>query len=106
MNVKLLTKHHWEFLSLIGDCTGSSEPIHVKMPHCWKSHVAAQLSEFNCLITLYLNVFKKKDKILDYRPFSQSLISIIQELSNITRLLPVFVADQAGISMTRSQNTN
>ena len=41
MIVKLLTKHHLEFLSLKGGCTGLSESIHVKMPHCWKSHVAA-----------------------------------------------------------------
>ena len=43
MNVKLLTEHHLEFLSLKGGYTGSFESIHVKMPHCWKSHVAAQL---------------------------------------------------------------
>ena len=42
MSVKLLTEHHLEFLSLKGGCTGSSESIHVKMPHCWKSHVVAQ----------------------------------------------------------------
>ena len=29
------------FFSLKEDCKGSSESIHVKMPHCWKSHVAA-----------------------------------------------------------------
>ena len=44
MSVKLLTEHHLEFLSLKGGCTGSSEPTPVKMPHRWKSHVAAQLS--------------------------------------------------------------
>ena len=44
MNIKLLTEHHFEFLSLIGGCTGLSESIHVKIPLCWKSHVAAQLS--------------------------------------------------------------
>ena len=43
MSVKLLTEHHLEFLSLTGGCTGSSDIIHVKMPHCWKSRVAAQL---------------------------------------------------------------
>ena len=43
MSVKLLTKHHLEFLSFKGDCTGSSESTLVKMPHCWKSHVTAQL---------------------------------------------------------------
>ena len=41
--VKLLTGHHLEFLSLKGGCTGSSESIHVKTPHCWKSYIAAQL---------------------------------------------------------------
>ena len=43
MIVKLLTEHHLEFLSLKGGCTGSSESTHVKIPHCWKSHVTAQL---------------------------------------------------------------
>ena len=43
MTVKLLTEHHLEFLSLRGDCTGSSESTLVKMPHCWISHVAAQM---------------------------------------------------------------
>ena len=41
MTVKLLTKHHLEFLSLKGGCAGSSESTLVKMPNCWKSHVAA-----------------------------------------------------------------
>ena len=41
MIVKLLTEHHLEFLSLKGGCSGSSESTHVKMPHCWKSHVTA-----------------------------------------------------------------
>ena len=50
MIVKLLTEHYLEFLSFKGGCRGSSEPTHVKMPHCWKSHVAAQL--FN-LISAY-----------------------------------------------------
>ena len=41
MTGKLLTKHHLEFLSLKGGCTGSSESTLVKMPHCWKSHAMA-----------------------------------------------------------------
>ena len=44
MAVKLLTKPYLEFLSLKSGCTGSSESTLVKMPHCWKSHVAAHLS--------------------------------------------------------------
>ena len=39
--VKLLTEHHLKFLSLKGDCTGSSESTLVKMSNCWKSHAAA-----------------------------------------------------------------
>ena len=46
MNIKLLAEHHLEFLSLKGSCTGSSESTLVKMPHFWKSHVAAHL--FGC----------------------------------------------------------
>ena len=41
MTVKLLTEQCLEFLSLKGGCTGLSESTLVKMPHCWKSHVAA-----------------------------------------------------------------
>ena len=43
LSAKLLVKHHLEFLSLNGGCTGSSESALVKMPHCWKSHVAARI---------------------------------------------------------------
>ena len=42
MIVKLLTEHHLEFLKLKGGCTGSPEFTFVKMPHCRRSHVAAQ----------------------------------------------------------------
>ena len=41
MTVKLQTEHDLKFLSLKGGCTGSSESIHVIMPHRWKSRVAA-----------------------------------------------------------------
>ena len=44
MSVKLLTEHHLEFLSLKGGCTGLSVSTLVKIPHFWKSHVAAHLS--------------------------------------------------------------
>ena len=37
----LLNESYLEFLSLKGGRIGSSESIHVKMPHCWKSHVTA-----------------------------------------------------------------
>ena len=31
---------HFDFLSLKGGCTGSSESTLVKIPHCWKSHLS------------------------------------------------------------------
>ena len=43
MSIKLLTEHLLEALSLKGGFTGSAESTRVKMPHCWKSHVAAHL---------------------------------------------------------------
>ena len=43
MTIKLLTEHHLEFLNSKGGCRGSSEPTHVKIPHCWKPHNAARL---------------------------------------------------------------
>ena len=45
MNVKQLTDHHLECLSLKGGCRGLSESTHVKMPHCWKSHAQAHISK-------------------------------------------------------------
>ena len=55
MSVKLLTEHHLEFLSLKGGCTGSSESKLVKVPHCWKSHAAAQLYVIMVLIIFAQN---------------------------------------------------
>ena len=51
MTMKLLSEQHFVFLSLIGGCTSSSESTVVKMSHCWKFHVVAQLIYCNCLHT-------------------------------------------------------
>ena len=51
MSVKLLTENHLEFLSLKGGCRSWSESALVKMPHCWKSHVMAQLAMNSYLLT-------------------------------------------------------
>ena len=61
MSIKLLTEHHLEFLSLKGDCRGSSESTHVRMQHCWKSHVAAHITfrmtlEVPCIISYIENL--------------------------------------------------
>ena len=55
MSVKLLAELHFEFLSLKGGCTGSSEATLVKMPHCWKSHVAVQLLVLKRTVSMRLN---------------------------------------------------
>ena len=55
VTVKLLTKQHLEFLSLKGSCAGSSEVTLVKMPHCWKSHVAAHMCSFEMRLETYPN---------------------------------------------------
>ena len=60
MTVKLLTKHHLEFLSLKGGCTCSSESTLVKMPHCWNSHVVAHTWASpwnNCTYQIYIETF-------------------------------------------------
>ena len=43
MDVKLLTEFYFEFISLKVGCTGVSESTLVKMSHCWKSYVMAQI---------------------------------------------------------------
>ena len=43
MSVKLLTEQHLKFLSWIGGCTDPFESTLVKMPHCWKSRITAQM---------------------------------------------------------------
>ena len=45
-----LLRHHLEFLSLKGGCRGSSDSVHVKMPHCWKSHSLADYYVILCYL--------------------------------------------------------
>ena len=43
MTLRLVTEYPFGFLNMYGGCIGSSEPTLVKMPHCWKTHVTAQI---------------------------------------------------------------
>ena len=45
MNINILTKLHLEFINVTGGCTGLSKFIHVILPHCWKTLVAAQVKK-------------------------------------------------------------
>ena len=60
MRVTLLTEHHLRVLNFKGGCTGSSESTLVKMPHYWKSHVAAHLLCQHRFIDKYLGRGKEK----------------------------------------------
>ena len=70
MITKLLPERHLEFLRLKGGCTGPSVSTLVKMPHCWKSHVTAQICSRAaadnvlfpvCLFFLYISKVSKND---------------------------------------------
>ena len=37
--------HQIMMIGVKGGCAGSSESIPVKMPHCWKSHLMAQMGK-------------------------------------------------------------
>ena len=50
MTPRLLTEQHLEFLSSTEGCAGLSESTLVKIPHCLKSHVTAQLYVQNDLL--------------------------------------------------------
>ena len=64
MTGRLLAEQHLDFLSLKGVCTGSSESICVKMPHCWISHVPAHMS---CGLNQYASFsFIFSNSILNY----------------------------------------
>ena len=45
MSVNLLTVNHLKFISLKGGCKGSSESIHVKMPHFSKARLSLFMSK-------------------------------------------------------------
>ena len=82
MSVKLLTEHRLEFVGLKADCTGSSESTLVKMPYCWKSHVAAQ----------FMSRCSKKRKNSDkYHKSSFSCMQCAVSCSSSLKLFLVFM---------------
>ena len=56
MSVKLLTEQCLELLSFKGGCTGLSEATFVKMSHCWKSRVTADIYFLHKTLLEYSNV--------------------------------------------------
>ena len=66
-----VTEHHFEFPSLKGDCTGLSESTLVKMPHYWKSHVDAQITNPHGIQFKGPSAFKIACRIILF-PYTQS----------------------------------
>ena len=81
MTVQLLTEQHLEFLSFTGGCACWSESVHVKMPHCWKSHVVAQIPYISDLSSALLGQGKGESFVPSpatgvLSPFSEGIIEI------------------------------
>ena len=83
MTLKLLTEHHLEFLSLTGGCTGSSESTFAKMPHCWKSHVAAKLYVSQIVASQITDEFMKRYKF-DFKPLKEPRADFSFQSSHVT----------------------
>ena len=87
MDVKLLTEYHLDFLSLKVGCTDSSESTLVKMPHCWKSHVADQMWLLINLIffTVHTGKLKGKEGIVSVKIYNPSagVENVSQEIAKI-----------------------
>ena len=60
MTLRLLAKHHLEFLSLKGGCTDSSETTLVKMPHRWKPCATSHMLTDNASNERAIEVKSKK----------------------------------------------
>ena len=96
MNVKLLTEHHLEFLSIKGGCTGSSESTFVKMPHCWKSHVMAHNFSFRSGLFTPDMAFEAIVKIQIEKLRAPSLKCcdmVVNELTNVIKKCSEKVSD-------------
>ena len=63
MNVKLLTEHRLEFVSLKGGCTGSSESTLVRMPHCVAAQFMIYWLRADAYDTLGTFISQRKGKI-------------------------------------------
>ena len=91
MSVKLLAEHRLEFVGLKADCTGSSESTLVKMPYCWKSHVAAQFMSRCVQYAGYIHISKKRKNSDKYHKSSFSCMQCAVSCSSPLKLFFVFM---------------
>ena len=91
MSVKLLIEHRLEFVGLNADCTGSSESTLVKMPYCWKSHVAALFMSRCVRYAGYIHISKKRKNSDKYHKSSFSCMLCAVSCSSSLKLFFVFM---------------
>ena len=91
MSVKLLTEHRLEFVGLKADCTDSSESTLVKMPYCWKSHVAAQFMSHCVRYAGYIHISKKRKNSDKYHKSSFSCMQCAVSCLSSLKLFFVFM---------------
>ena len=92
MTVHLLYEHHLEFLRLKGNCTGSSESTHIKIPaHCWKSHVAAIYVQVIKIRSFYLPTHcpPRSQRSVPLAVFNSTVSVLPPTLSEKTKFEPV-----------------
>ena len=75
MTGKLQTEQNLEFLPLNGGCTGFTESTLVKMPRCWKSHVAAQIDSMQHITVKCLNILQFIPSFCRLDHFSPAVLS-------------------------------
>ena len=89
MSIKLLM-NHLEFVSLTEGCTGLSESTLVKMPHCWKSHVAAQFMSRCVPYAGYIHISKKRKNSDKYHKSCFSCMQCTVSCSSSLKLFLFF----------------
>ena len=107
MNVKLLTEKLLEFLSLKGECTGSSESTLVKIPHCWKSHVLAHIQKtmkIHSTCAWKIQVLRIRD-LLKQIGFGGSLLQSILCLKCVKDVLSLDLGEQDHLDVFLSCST-
>ena len=94
LTVKLPTEHHLEFLSIKGGCIGSSECTHVKLPHCWKSHVTAKMQFHSncCWPRIKLSCIKHNKFTLPDLSYELFLPGVLLKHLHYLSTLPTFLS--------------
>ena len=74
--------------TITGDCPGSSESTHVKMPHCWKSHVTAQFILTTVLQRLHSKTCVKRPLKIHKTEIFMTIGSLMK-VENIAKCSPL-----------------